>query len=106
MKGKGYLFEVAAIGYLCNDEGDILETNIVYPITSILSKDMESAKFELIRSISDADIKKYGIDNIDLVVRDFNRFSGPSIRVTGSGNTLTAGTTGYITTSGTNTLTF
>ena len=101
MKGKGYLFEVAAIGYLCNDEGDILETNIVYPITSILSKDMESAKFELIRSISDADIKKYGIDNIDLVVRDFNRFSGPAKWATGNGTTLTTGITGYASTTGT-----
>jgi hypothetical protein len=92
MKGKGKLFEIAAIGYLRNDAGDITETDILYPITSILSKDRESAKFELIRSISDADIKKYGSDSIEFIVREFvNR----SVAITG-----------YITTSGTNTLTF
>jgi hypothetical protein len=72
MKGKGYLFEVAAIGYLRNDEGDIIDTDILYPITSILSKDYESAKFELTRRLSDDAVEKYGSNNIDLIVRSIS----------------------------------
>lgn len=79
MKGKGKLFEIGAIGYLRNDDGDITETYILYPITSILSKDWESAKFELIRKISDRDIEKYGSDNIELIVRHFKNQSINSI---------------------------
>lgn len=97
MKGKGYLFEIAAIGYLRNDEGDIIDTDILYPITSILSKDWESAKFELIRKISDKDIEKYGSDNIELIVRSFNN----PVRINNIPS-LTSGTTitGYATTTG------
>lgn len=101
MKGKGYLFEVAAIGYLRNDEGDIIDTDILYPITSILSKDYESAKFELIRKISDKDIEKYGSENIELIVRSFNN----PVRINNTPswiahNSSGASITGYATTTG------
>lgn len=69
MKGKGYLFEIAAIGYLSNDSGDIMETDILYPITTILAKNFQSAKFELTRRLSDDAVEKYGSNNIDLIVR-------------------------------------
>lgn len=116
MKGKGKLFEIGAIGYLRNDDGDITETYILYPITSILSKDWESAKFELIRKISDKDIEKYGSDNIELIVRHFdsNAISGSpwkSSPWTSGGTTLIpagargtdgpTGITGYASTTGT-----
>lgn len=72
MKGKGYLFEIAAIGYLRNDEGDVTETNIIYPITTTLAKDFQSAKFELTRRLSDDAVEKYGSNNIDLIVRSIS----------------------------------
>lgn len=103
MKGKGKLFEIGAIGYLRNEDYDVTETDILYPITSILSKDWESAKFELIRRISDKDIEKYGSDNIELIVRHFNSnvIFSPSVW-TSSGQTTPIGTgiTGYATTTG------
>ena len=112
MKGKGKLFEIGAIGYLRNDEGDVTETDILYPITSILSKDWESAKFELIRRISDKDIEKYGSDNIELVVRHFNSnvIFSPSVWTSGGTTLIPAGArgtdgptgiTGYASTTGT-----
>lgn len=100
MKGKGYLFEIAAIGYLRNDEGDVTETNIIYPITTILAKDFESAKFELIRKLSDKTIEEYGSDNIELIVRSFNntvRFGNtPSWATNGTTITGCATTTGTL----------
>lgn len=98
MKGKGYLFEIAAIGYLRNDEGDVTETNIIYPITTILAKDFESAKFELIRKLSDKTIEEYGSDNIELIVRSFNN----TVRFGNTPSWATNGTTitGYATTNG------
>lgn len=68
MKGKGYLYEIAAIGYLRNDKGDITETNILYALTNILAKDFDSARFELIRKISSDNVDKYGSENIELIV--------------------------------------
>lgn len=72
MKGKCDLFEIAAIGYLTNDVGDITETHMLYPVTSILSVDLDTAKFELIRRLSDAHIEKYEPVNIELIVRNFS----------------------------------
>lgn len=98
MKGKGYLFEVAAIGYLRNDAGDIIETNILYPIQNILAKDYESAKFELTRRVSDDVVEKYGSENIELFVRSFNN----TVRFSNTPSWATNGTTitGYATTTG------
>lgn len=95
MKGKGYLFEIAAIGYLRNDEGDIIETNIIYPITTILSKDYESARFELIRKLSEKSVGEYGSDNIELIVRSLSNAS--RIAYSSSGVNLVSGTTTSIT---------
>jgi len=97
MKGKGVLFEIAAIGYLRNDTGDVTETNIIYPITTILAKDYESARFELIRKISEKSIEEYGSDNIELIVRSFNN----PVRINNIPS-FTSGTTitGYATTTG------
>lgn len=87
MKGKGYLFEIAAIGYLRNDAGSITETDVLYPITTILAKDFQSAKFELTRRLSDDAVEKYGSNNIDLIVRSMSS----------NGISLTSGTTTTIT---------
>ena len=97
MKGKGYLFEVAAIGYLRNDAGDIIETNILYPIQNILAMDFQSAKFELTRRLSDDAVEKYGSENIELIVRSFNN----PVRINNIPS-FTSGTaiTGYVTTTG------
>ena len=95
MKGKGVLFEIAAIGYLRNDTGDVTETNIIYPITTILAKDYESARFELIRKLSEKSVGEYGSDNIELIVRSFG--SASRIAYNSSGATMVSGTTTSIT---------
>ena len=98
MKGKGVLFEIAAIGYLRNDEGDITETNVLYPITSIISKDYESARFELIRKLSETYVGEYGSDNIELIVRSFNNTTRINNIPSWASNVTNL--TGYATTTG------